>query len=84
MKLNLKINFIYADCDVGSVTQFIQQICPEAVLMTDIGSSLNYTLPKTALPHFDKLFSLLSENLSALGLTSFGVSDSTLYEVSAT
>lgn len=69
------------DCDAEKVTVFIKQHCPEALLMTDIGSSLTYTLPTSELPKFDQLFSALNENLSDLGISGFGVSDSTLDEV---
>lgn len=49
--------------------------------MTDIGSSLTYTLPTSDLPNFDNLFTQLNLNLETLGIAGFGVSDSTLYEV---
>ena len=67
---------------MGSVTKFIKKHCPTAELMTDIGSSLTYTLPSPELSSFDSLFAALDKNLSSLGISGFGVSDSTLDEVS--
>ena len=49
--------------------------------MTDIGSSLTYTLPSSELPNFDNLFAALDKNLTNLRISGFGVSDSTLDEV---
>ena len=69
------------DCDVDKVTVFIKQHSPAALLMTNIGSSLTYTLPTADLPKFDDLFSALNHNLTDLGISGFGVSDSTLDEV---
>lgn len=49
--------------------------------MSDIGSSITFTLPASQLPSFEKLFEELSSNLTRLGLAGYGISDSTLYEV---
>lgn len=49
--------------------------------MSDIGSSLTYTLPSADVSGFDGLFTALNQSLADLKLSGFGVSDSTLYEV---
>lgn len=69
------------DFDLARVTTFIQSICNNSALLSDIGTSLTYTLPSDNLPKFDDLFTALSANLEDLGLVGYGVSDSTLYEV---
>lgn len=77
----LTVDLCSVDCDVDRVTEFVESHCPGAALMSDIGSSITYSLPATQLPSFEKLFEDLSANLSRLSLAGYGVSDSTLYEV---
>jgi len=70
------------ECDTNAVTALIKQYVPEALLMSDVGSSLIYTLPADNLGVFDQLFRNLDTKLSALHLSGYGVSDNTLDEVS--
>lgn len=73
--------FFFVDYEAARISSFIQNICAGSTLLSDIGSSLTYTLPTDDLPCFDNLFTTLSSNLEELGIAGYGVSDSTLYEV---
>ena len=65
------------------ITAFIQQRVPEATLAESLGTEITYQLPddKDHTKAFEKLFQDLDENLSSLGLSSYGISDTTLEEV---
>ncbi|XP_029110683.1 retinal-specific ATP-binding cassette transporter-like [Scleropages formosus] len=71
------------DGDVEIITALIQHHVPEAKLVDVIGQELTYLLPNKNFKNraYASLFRELEEMLSDLGLTSFGVSDTSLEEI---
>lgn len=65
------------------ITKFIQKRIPAASLVENIGMEMTYQLPndQSHMTSFETLFQDLDANLKALGLSSYGVSDTTLEEV---
>ncbi len=69
------------------ITEFLQAglqaVVPEAVLMENVGAELTYQLPndKAHTATYEALFTKLDANLQHLGISSYGVSDTTLEEV---
>ena len=65
------------------VSAFILKHVPEAILKENFGSELTYRLPDDAhaLSSFEHLFDDLDGNLGHLGVSSYGISDTTLEEV---
>ena len=62
---------------------FLRRYVPETKLVEDVGLEVTYQLPNgpqhTAA--FERLFRALDENLSRVGVSSYGISDTTLEEV---
>lgn len=56
---------------------------PSATLVEDIGTEVSYVLPNEAAHSgaLERLFTDLDQNMHALGVSSYGVSDTTLEEV---
>ncbi|KAJ8010452.1 hypothetical protein DPEC_G00075220 [Dallia pectoralis] len=71
------------DGDVSSITQLIHHHVPEACLIEAIGQELTYLLPNRGFKPraYASLFRELEETLSDIGLSSFGVSDTSLEEI---
>ena len=69
--------------DESVVTAFIKKHVPEAVLKENFGAEMTYQLPddKHTLSNFEILFDDLDANLLQLGISSYGISDTTLEEV---
>uniref|UniRef100_A0A3P8X8L1 P-type phospholipid transporter n=1 Tax=Esox lucius TaxID=8010 RepID=A0A3P8X8L1_ESOLU len=69
--------------DVSSITQLIHHHVPEACLVEAVGQELTYLLPHRGFnPRaYASLFRELEETHSDMGLSSFGVSDTSLEEV---
>ncbi|XP_010774590.1 ATP-binding cassette sub-family A member 1-like, partial [Notothenia coriiceps] len=68
--------------DVIQVSGLIQGHVPAARLVEDLGHELTYVLPYSAAKDgaFAELFSDLDQKLAELGISSYGVSDTTLEE----
>ena len=69
------------------VTKFIQQFIPTARLVEEIGSDIVFILPSeggrdNAMKSFESLFTELDKNLKKLQISTYGLSDTTLEEVS--
>lgn len=66
-----------------SITALIKHHVPEARLIEAIGQELTYLLPNQNFQHraYASLFRELEETLVDSGLSSFGVSDTSLEEV---
>ncbi|XP_060066261.1 phospholipid-transporting ATPase ABCA3-like [Ylistrum balloti] len=69
------------DCDVSKVTNLIQGHIPRAFIESEISAELSYLLPFDESGKFVKLFEDLENKLSSLGLSSFGISATTMEEV---
>ncbi|CAN0136022.1 unnamed protein product [Lampetra fluviatilis] len=69
--------------DVSAVTQLLQQHVPDARLVENFGQELTYVLPYHGAKDgaFALLFKELDEKLAELGVSSYGVSDTTLEEI---
>ncbi len=72
-----------ADNVEPQVTEFISRYVKDARLVEDIGKELTYQLPEedAHTGAFEQLFNNLDKNLLDLGLTGYGISDTTLEEV---
>uniref|UniRef100_H0WK14 ATP binding cassette subfamily A member 13 n=1 Tax=Otolemur garnettii TaxID=30611 RepID=H0WK14_OTOGA len=67
---------------IARVTSLIQNYIPQAFLKISSGGELTYTIPQDAdRTCFKGLFQALDQNLQALHLTGYGISDPTLEEV---
>ncbi|OWF51666.1 ATP-binding cassette sub-family A member 3-like [Mizuhopecten yessoensis] len=69
------------DCDVSKVTSLIQSHIPKAFVESDISAELSFLLPFDESAKFVKLFEELEVKASSLGLSSFGISATTMEEV---
>ncbi|XP_038146750.1 retinal-specific phospholipid-transporting ATPase ABCA4-like isoform X2 [Cyprinodon tularosa] len=69
--------------DVDSITSLIHHHVPEAKLIETIGQELTYLLPNKGFKHraYASLFRELEETLADMGLSSFGISDTSLEEI---
>ncbi|XP_013413247.1 ATP-binding cassette sub-family A member 3 [Lingula anatina] len=68
-------------CNIDAVTQMIQGHVPSSTLETDIGAELSYVLPREEICRFEGLFADLEVRHKDLGVSSFGVSLTTMEEV---
>jgi ATP-binding cassette subfamily A (ABC1) protein 3 len=66
---------------VARITNIIQQTIPEAEIMSEMGSVLCYMLPSEQTKTFPDLFEILERDKKVLGISSIGVSITTLDEV---
>ncbi|XP_060722830.1 retinal-specific phospholipid-transporting ATPase ABCA4 isoform X1 [Tachysurus vachellii] len=71
------------DGDVENITNLIHHHVPEARLIEVIGQELTYLLPNKGFKHrsYASLFRELEETLGDIGLSSFGISDTSLEEI---
>ncbi|XP_055359678.1 retinal-specific phospholipid-transporting ATPase ABCA4-like isoform X2 [Betta splendens] len=71
------------DGDVDSISSLIRHHVPEAKLIETIGQELTYLLPNRGFKHraYASLFRELEETLGDMGLSSFGISDTSLEEI---
>uniref|UniRef100_A0A8C2TQN9 P-type phospholipid transporter n=1 Tax=Coturnix japonica TaxID=93934 RepID=A0A8C2TQN9_COTJA len=69
---------------VSAISNLITKHVPEARLVEDIGHELTYVLPYKAAKEgaFVELFHEIDDRLSDLGISSYGISETTLEEVS--
>ncbi|KAK3610642.1 hypothetical protein CHS0354_009107 [Potamilus streckersoni] len=71
----------HPNCDVETLTQLIQSHVPTATLESQISAELSYLLPFDESPKFAKLFETVEISMEKLGVTSFGISPTTMEEV---
>lgn len=71
--------------DVSIISNLIRKHVAEARLVEDIGHELTYVLPYEAAKEgaFVELFHEIDDRLSDLGISSYGISETTLEEVSS-
>uniref|UniRef100_A0A8C6VPK5 P-type phospholipid transporter n=1 Tax=Naja naja TaxID=35670 RepID=A0A8C6VPK5_NAJNA len=69
--------------DVSAISNLIMKHVPEAKLVEDIGHELSYVLPYEAAREgaFVELFHEIDDRLSDLGISSYGISETTLEEI---
>nr|XP_012645578.1 ATP-binding cassette sub-family A member 3-like isoform X3 [Microcebus murinus]XP_012645580.1 ATP-binding cassette sub-family A member 3-like isoform X3 [Microcebus murinus]XP_020137274.1 ATP-binding cassette sub-family A member 3-like isoform X3 [Microcebus murinus]XP_020137277.1 ATP-binding cassette sub-family A member 3-like isoform X3 [Microcebus murinus] len=68
-------------CDIEEISAIIHSHVPDATLENDIGAELSYILPKEYTQRFEALFNDLEKKQKELGITNFGVSNTTMEEV---
>ncbi|XP_061178877.1 phospholipid-transporting ATPase ABCA3-like [Saccostrea echinata] len=68
-------------CDVAKLLDAIKGHIPSAFLETEIGAELSFILPTEGSPSFEDLFTELEENAPKFGISSFGMSATTMEEV---
>nr|XP_040027065.1 retinal-specific phospholipid-transporting ATPase ABCA4-like isoform X2 [Gasterosteus aculeatus aculeatus] len=71
------------DGDIDNITSLIHHHVPEAKMIEMIGQELTYLLPNKGFKHraYASLFRELEETLADMGLSSFGISDTSLEEI---
>lgn len=69
--------------DLTALSQLVQRHVPEAVFLESIGQEITYILPYSGARDgtFAQLFQELDLSMADLGLTSYGISDTTLEEI---
>lgn len=74
---------LFFPTDVSLISNVIFKHVPEARLVEDLGHELAYVLPYQAAKDgaFVELFHELDDRLTDLGISSYGISDTTLEEV---
>ncbi|XP_031797991.1 ATP-binding cassette sub-family A member 3 isoform X3 [Sarcophilus harrisii] len=68
-------------CDTEKIFQVVQQYVPEANLENNFGTELSFSLPKESTYRFVALFNEIETRQKELGITTFGVSVTTMEEV---
>lgn len=68
-------------CDVSKLLEIIQIHIPAASLDTEVGAELSFLLPTEGTSKFEDLFTELEEKGPELGISSFGMSATTMEEV---
>lgn len=78
-----KYAFLFSEENENNVTAFIKEHVHTAYLASDNKRELHYILPINELRKgsFEKLFTALESNLSNLGISSYGIKNTTLEEV---
>lgn len=69
--------------DVPQLTALIQKLVPGSQLAEDIGQEVLYVLPYSGAKDgtFGKLFQELDSRLGAIGISGYGIADTSLEEV---
>ncbi|KAK7833304.1 hypothetical protein U0070_017303, partial [Myodes glareolus] len=68
-------------CDIDEISKLIHYYASAATLETNVGNELSFILPQEYTHRFEALFTALEENQEKLGISSFGVSITTMEEV---
>jgi ATP-binding cassette subfamily A (ABC1) protein 3 len=68
-------------CNVARITNIIQEIVPHSKIKNEMGTVLCYMLPSEQTEQFPDLFEILERDKQMLGISSIGVSITTLEEV---
>lgn len=61
--------------------KFIKGIVPDAILTENVGCELAFLLPYGTLDKFSTLFSQLNDSIISIGISSYGISDTSLEDV---
>ena len=70
-----------AQHNTNNTLRLIQNYVPKAVVHSDVGAELSFSLPFESTSQFSALFKALDDQLNSLGYTSYGISCTTLEEV---
>uniref|UniRef100_A0A5F8GIT1 ABC transporter domain-containing protein n=1 Tax=Monodelphis domestica TaxID=13616 RepID=A0A5F8GIT1_MONDO len=70
-----------SNCDVDKIFNIIQEYVPSATLESNTGAELSFILPKESTNRFEALFIRLENEQVDLGISSYGVSVTTMEEV---
>ena len=65
----------------NNTLRFIQKFVPKAVVHSDVGAELSFSLPFESTSSFSELFKALDGQINDLGYASYGISCTTLEEV---
>ena len=68
-------------CNADHVLRTINNYAHGVQLESNVGAELSFVLPKEQSAKFEQLLGYLEQNQASLGITSFGVSVTTLEEV---
>ena len=68
-------------CDVLKIDAFLKSYIPEAKMESNIGTELSFLLPHDSSPLFQRLFSAMEGQQEELGISSYGVTVTTMEEV---
>ena len=68
-------------CNVTTVENLVRQHAPDARCVSNVGAELAFVLNKSSSPQFPQLFRALDDQLVAQGLTSYGISVTTMEDV---
>ena len=68
-------------CNPSQVERAVKSVVSDAEKSTDVGAELSYILPSSATGSFPQLFDKLEAEKAALGISSFGISVTTMEEV---
>ncbi|XP_038178851.1 phospholipid-transporting ATPase ABCA3-like [Arvicola amphibius] len=68
-------------CDIDEISELIHYYASAATLETNVGNELSFILPQEYTHRFEALFTALEENQENLGISSFGISITTMEEV---
>ncbi|XP_072455433.1 phospholipid-transporting ATPase ABCA3-like isoform X2 [Notamacropus eugenii] len=68
-------------CNIREIESLIHEHMPDASLESNIGAELSFILPKENVDRFKALFEELEDRQTELGISSFGVSVTTMEEV---
>lgn len=81
--LTISTSFIFDFPDISLISNVIFKHVPSARLVEDLGHEITYVLPYEAAKDggFVELFHELDDRLIDLGISSYGISDTTLEEV---
>ncbi|KAL6049105.1 hypothetical protein STEG23_021649, partial [Scotinomys teguina] len=68
-------------CDIDEISKLIHDYASTAILKTNVGNELSFILPQEYTQKFEALFTALEENQGRLGISSFGISVTTMEDV---
>ncbi|XP_037903715.1 ATP-binding cassette sub-family A member 3-like isoform X5 [Hermetia illucens] len=68
-------------CDEDKVTALIRKYIPDALIKSNVGTELSYSLPEIYVPQFEPMLSELEASQERLGLSGYGISMTTLEDV---
>ena len=81
--IGYNLTMVKKDINIPSkpIQTMIQQHIPESQVLSDVSAEFALQLPLQSAPKFQSLFDELDQNLNKLGISSYGVSVTTLEEV---
>lgn len=68
-------------CSPHMITNLLKNYIPDIHVGNDIGTELTYVLPESHVSHFQEIFEQIEKQIGKLGISSYGVSLTTMEEV---